>query len=333
MKILHITFHDGTKLNIENVCRDLGYFDQLTTEKSKSSYYISEEEANIIWNINKNRWKEYDICIFTDTSMLARPFLQNMEDHEMKIIIYVTNRFNWGLKEKEKEFYELYKRTSEHPRVYYNADNHFDRFYTMLYGVFFYSKDIIRCHPKIVEPKEPLHSSFFIYHRGTDIKHYQEKLDEINIEYDIFGEGHKRFRDLEHIAEYRGIIHLPYQTNVQSLFENLGYCNIYFIPSKRLLTKWIKNEDWYYWEEKNKFHRMNIKPYDMTLKSIELSEWYQPENEEYFVYFEDWVDLKIKIQLLNFEEKKKKIYMKIQESNQKSLEQWNYLFRTKGICV
>lgn len=59
--------------------------------------HISPEYADILWTSYQDIAKEFDTVIITDTAMYARAFLQNMDKHTLNIIIYITNRFDWGL--------------------------------------------------------------------------------------------------------------------------------------------------------------------------------------------------------------------------------------------
>jgi hypothetical protein len=89
--------------------------------------------------------------------------------------------------------------------------------------------------------------------------------------------------------------------------------------------KELVQESWYYWEEKTKYHdSLNI--------SIDLAEWYQPENETYFVFFDSWMDLKEKRDI--FLENNSAIYYKkkwistiLTESNRIACASWNILFQ------
>jgi alpha-L-fucosidase len=137
----------------------------------------------------------------------------------------------------------------------------------------------------------------------------------------VFGGGHPRFRDMAHVSEYRCIFHLPYQTNVQALWENLGYCNIYLIPSKRFITELINTESWYYGEEKTKGG-------ELLQKSIELAEWYQPELAEFFVYFDSWEDIHAKFYETDFMEKKRDLYEYMQKNNRTHIGRWSHLFES-----
>jgi len=257
--------------------------------------------------------------------MYARPFLQNIDNHTLNIIVYVTNRFDWGAwYNGDANYNALYSTVSRHPRVRFIADNRYDQYYAWtLYDIQFSTNDLVRLTPKLADfnpGKMYLHNcKLFIYNRGTFIRHYGDNLK--NIEYDVYGyDGYQRYKDEAHIAEYMGFLHLPYQTNIQSLWENLGHQIVYFIPSRSFLYK-IIFESWYYWEEKF------LKPIDLILKSVELSEWYQEEHSELFVYFESWADLTVKYEyyIENNDaliEKKKKIRDYMLASNEIHLEKW-----------
>lgn len=338
-KTLHITNHIGTTKNLENVFQYLKseytFNIELITELCNFPLYITKDAADNIWhNQYKNRLfsQGYTTLVFSDTSMYARPFLQNIEDHSLKIIVYVTNRFDWGIWGfSDKEFIDLYAKSSLHKRVIFISDNRYDQYYTSLHNINFYYNDIVRLTPKIISNKNwivnPPLSKMFVYNRGTKIDDYMHliKADSmIGVDLDIFGENYKRYRDQEHICEYIGYIHLPYQTNIQSLWENLGYGIVYFIPSQKFFNELLFTADWYYWEEKTK-------PYNLLKLSVFLAEWYQEENADYFIYFDSWEDLQEKINFYskNTDEliaKKKLILSTIKNSNSQNLAKWHNIF-------
>jgi hypothetical protein len=318
--ILHITNHIGTKKNIENMCKLLNL--NLTTEKWDYGYYINETESNIIWKRYEKYIDNFDYVIFTDTTMIARPFLQNIEKFKANIIIYITNRFNWGIWGfEDRHFYNLYSRMSNHERVCFSADNKYDLYFAKLHNIFFRYDNIIRLIPNIPSTNiiMPITDKFFIYNRGTKIENYRIFLDNLHIKYDIYGENHQRFKDQYHICEYSGIIHMPYQTNIQSLYENLAYNIIYFIPSKQFMFELINN-NWYYWEEKTKSK-------EILINSILLSEWYLAENEELFVYFDNWNQLKEKINSINIAEKKALIQKHMEKNQLYNINCWKNILK------
>jgi len=342
MHFLHITNHPGTTRNIQNVFSYLGSeVGSLETEKCAFPLHITETHSDQIWeNFQSRDTPPPKTLIFTDTCMFARPFLQHIEDHSMNIIVYVTNRFDWGAWHVGDHAYATqYAEYSRHPRVFFLADNRYDMFYaSMIHGLHFRSPDIVRLTPMISqnysgegETKEKekekekekimIHNSkLFIYNRGTFLHFFQHLLPFSPQEYDVYGyEGYPRYQDEYHISEYLGFLHLPYQTNIQSLWENLGHGILYFIPSKTFLLELIQ-EPWYYWEEK-------CKSPELCVKSIDLAEWYQPENEVFFVFFDSWSDLREKRDIFLEENaaiyyKKKHISMQLMESNEIAIAKW-----------
>lgn len=322
-KILHITNHPGTTKNLENICDCLHIAENLTTKKCDFPYYISREHANEIWEQYASFISGFQILVFTDTSMYARPFLQNLDKHNAAIIIYITNRYDWGFFGNHGDdvvlYNDLYKMASNNPRVIVCADNRYDQWWAKWSdGMHFHYDTIIRLVPKICDYGEPSSRKLFIYNRGTHVREYVHELLNRQVQYDIYGPEYEPYRDNAHIAEYVGILHLPYQTNIQSLWENLGCGNIYFIPSKSLITRWVLETDWYYWEERSKPHRV-------VMTSIDLAEWYQPDLADCFVYFDGWEDLAEKMENVDKMAKKRAIREIVLKNNCEGLEKWKSL--------
>lgn len=335
MNALHITNHIGTTRNVENVFRFLDMSANIHSDPCEFPLYIHLNQADDIFHkyFSNDRLAKYNTLIFTDIPMYARPFLQNIEDHDKYIIVYITNRFDWGAwYNGDLNYNALYAAVSRHPRVRFISDNRYDQYYASLNEIEFYFNDIVRLTPEIIPLSKSnrmvIHNcKLFIYNRGTFIRFYEHFMKPFDIEYDVFGyDGYQRYKDESQIAEYIGFLHLPYQTNIQSLWENLGHQIVYFIPSKSFL-KQIVTEFWYYWEEKLG------KPGDLIFKSIDLAEWYQPEHEHLFVYFDSWQDLETKYHyyLENNHallEKKRMIYEYMIASNQTHLSKWKTLIES-----
>lgn len=323
--VLHITNHVGTIANLKNVFDKLGKPQILSTIKCPLRLHISQEYANILWTTYSEIAKDFDTVVITDTAMYARAFLQNMDKHHLNIIIYITNRFDWGFfdtHEYDRPAYtNLFADASRSPRIRFCADNRYDQYYGGLSNIQFYYGDIVRLTPILREPVLPIYQKAFVYDRGTPLHCYINAMPDNRIEYDVFGSGHNPFRDIAHISEYRCIFHLPYQTNVQVLWENLGYGNIYLIPSQRFIEELINTESWYYWEEK-------AKGGDLLKKSIELAEWYQPELAEFFVYFDSWEEIHSKFYNTNFVEKKQALYEYMQRNNRTQIGRWAHLLES-----
>lgn len=327
MRALHLTSHVGTMKNIENVFKCLTIEHKLSTQRCiHTGLYYNEKTANDIWEYYSDKLEGISVLLFTDTSMIARPFLQNIEKHNCLVVVYITNRFDWGIWGfRDDAYYNLYADSSTHNRVIFCADNNYDQHYAMTRDIKFVYEDSIKLTPKISNNMIlPNTTKFFIYNRGTKFNNYEHCLKTRNIAYDVYGEGFDRFKNNESICEYKGFIHLPYQTNIQSLWENWGHFIMYFIPSKSFITELITQDNsWYYWEEK---HRN----YELLMKSIGLSEWYNEDHRELFEYFESWDDLKYKVETMTDEyirNKKRNIKSFIETSNVANVNKWKTILK------
>jgi len=356
IKILHITNHPGTIQNINQVATyiNTSYYTttsqgiqlEITTHPWNYGYYVSKSRADEIFQSFKDKdiIPRYDILLFTDTSMYARPFLQNLDSHQYGIIIYITNRFDWGMQEihdprEHLEYYELFTQAArtEGNRIQIIADNEYDIFYAKTRAsIEFAFPKCIRQSPYVnitnSHSGAPIHSKFFIQNRGTDISSYEEILNGLGIQYDVF-DTTNRYRDKAHIAEYIGVLHLPYQVNIQSLMENLGAGIIHYIPSKSFFRKLLADtkldikldNHWYYWEERNQ-------PPHLLEQSIELAEWYATELAPWFTYFNSWEELEAiyhasasnSIQTAN---KRANIIQWVQSNNADNISKWIILFQ------
>lgn len=349
LKILHITNHPGTILNVNQVA---AYINQLpdsnlqleiTTRPWIHPYYINKSLADEIFQSFHDTITRYDMLLFTDTPMCARPFLQNLDAHTCGVILYIPNRFDWGIWGfEDADFYQLYRNVSlEHgARIQFIADNQYDLYYAQYKAqIQFAFPDCIRLTPRVsisslsisslstnLDKALANKSKFFIQNRGTPINAYNPILDQLGIRYDVFDTNH-RYRDKAHIAEYLAVLHLPYQVNIQSLMENLGAGIIHFLPSQPFFRRLLQTCGWYYWEERHRGEHLKE-------KSIQLAEWYSPVLAPCFIYFDSWEDLQAKYQhaisvagQLEMLEKKKHIISIIESLNKENIAKWITLFQ------
>lgn len=327
-RVLHLTNHIGTTKNINALFNQLNNSHVVETLGWNYGLYVNKLQADEIWEHYKNNILKYDILFFTDTSMNARPFLQNINDHNCVIVVYITNRYDWGIwNVTDAEFYELYSKLSTHKRVFFCSDNTYDQYYAKCNNITFHLNTPIKLTPilkeslSIDQPFDTKHK-LFVYNRGTHYNMYKDMLIKLNLSHDVFGESFSQYRDIEHICEYKAVLHFPYQTNTQSLWEYSAYNIIYFIPSKKFIYELIYNTSWYYWEEKNR-------PTELFIKSIELSEWYISENEALFIYFDSWNELKDKVDNITERElieKHAQISEFMKVNNNANLDKWKCIF-------
>jgi len=311
---LHLTRHEGTIRNIQNVWKN-----QVCTQAPLwADYYMNETQANELWKRYQQQIPDtIHTILFTDTCMVARPFLQNLSQHRFFLIIYITNRVDWGCwgeHANDQQFRELYASCSRHERVFFCADNEYDQHYARQRGIHFYDECVNPIPVLLPSLPNPTKSAWFLTSRGTKPETYVHHL---RFPYQLYGEGYARYTEHE-LSEYLGCVHLPYQTNIQSLWENLGMYVVYFIPSLRLIREWITTTTWYYWEEKH-------------TNQLELSVWYYPPNRDLFIYFDSFEDLNLQIQRMTptrLTEKKQIIRQWMEKNHQDNLKKWERIQST-----
>jgi hypothetical protein len=321
MKILHITYHQGCKINIDYVCKQLGY--EVITQCADWNYNIGHSRAEEIWNKYKDYYNSFDTIITSDTAPLSRIFLQN--NYQGNLIIWVCNRFDYAdqasndCKFPDPEYYQLIKRAKDNKNVKIFSYTKFEHEYAQKYRGFSWD-------PKVIKPCSfydnssdnqlllngiDRESTFFIppYHNDTIFMNLKEKCDELGIK--TYSGRYNGPTDLKGI---RGIIHIPYAWSNLALFENWSLGNIYFIPSKDFLIKLMSRGN-FFWSP------------PFPIENIESSEWYLPEHEDLFVYFDNWEELKNFTENDNLIKKKKDNILKfIETHNNKILNKWKDAF-------
>lgn len=318
-RCLHTTNHRGTEQNIQHVCKLLDC--DLDTHRYTHGLYLSRKEADNIYTQRAEVVSQYDILVFTDTSMAARPYLQNLHKHRCFIVVYMTNRFDWGLfaprpQPQYDEYVELMRYTSHYPsRVVFCADNEYDRFYASHVRNIQVLASIIPQTPQLTHPMGNVARTWCVYDRGTSVSAYMASIQTQIVVYS----PQNLYESTEWLAaNHAACLHLPYQTNIMSVWEQLGCGLPYIIPTKRLLIELIKTTSWYYWEEKEHLD-----------ESINRSVWYSPENTPLFIYFDQWSDLNhiTNTQLL---EKRTQICTHMDAHNTRHLETWQRVFSLAG---
>lgn len=107
-----------------------------------------------------------------------------------------------------------------------------------------------------------------------------------------------RYQGPKDLAEFAGMIHIPYAWSNLALFETIQMEVPYFIPSLSFIRKLAINSD-------NKGSFFWTPP--LLLDQLQLSEWYCDETKEVFIYFDSWEDLQHKITSFDRDAHKKKI--------------------------
>lgn len=331
LNVLHISFHKGCQNDIEYISKKLNFnltFMPYKDEDVKGNdiYNITHDRALNVWNKNKDYYNSFDVIITSDTTPISRVFLQN--NFQKKLIIWICNRFDYAHHPEaskvgfpDQEYYNLINDAKNRKNVTIIGYTPFENYYANIIRKLDIGNEYIKPIGKIgdtynkytstiVENKE---NTFIIgpYHNDNlmiDLKHKVLSLD-----IKVFNGRYNGPKDL---AEFAGIIHIPYAWSNLAIFEAIQMGVIYFIPSLTFLKQLIHTDI-----DKLKRNGFFWSP-PLREDVLHLSEWYCEDFKKIFVYFDSWEDLKYKIETLDFN-KQKSILKEIGKKHEKeTLKKW-----------
>lgn len=320
LKVLHLSFHLGCHNELLSISKELGF--EVTflefNDGTAGKYNIGHDRAEKYWNKNKEYLNQFDLIITSDTAPISRVFLQNNCDK--KLIIWINNRFDYhdastlDCNFPDEEYYNLFKLALKNKNVKIFGYTPFENFYCK-------NKRGIDIGDLVIKPTgmisnvyknnkfsniEDVENTFFIgpYHNDNIMMNLKEKIEDLD-----FKVYNGRFNGPYDLARFKAVIHIPYAWSNYSFFEAIYLGIIYFIPTKKFLFELKKDKD-FFWSP----------PY--SDENIELSEWYNPEHKNILVYFDSWIDLKVKLYTTNYKKQKNIIKIFSFEHTNKMLELW-----------
>jgi len=309
--VLHISFHDGTKNDFLSVSERLGIrgvvtvpIDPLTGLQIQFS--VTKQIGETYWSFHKNYLESFDAIVISDTTPLCRLILEG-DRYKKPIIILVSNRFDFGLEENQ-EYLDLIKNATTMPNVYFVINNPYESYYVMKrYGFSFPSclirptgllssfyADLIDHTPASVVKNE----TFFMTRYD---KEFVKKVTKLGIP--VWSPSEVEYGGPRVIAEFKAVIHIPYQVATMGMWENLGMGVIYFIPTPEFRR--ILREDNY---------------------NSRYMDWYVEENKELFIYFSSWNELGRLIRSTNYDDHKLLVRHWMSKHTEKTLNQWKKLY-------
>lgn len=108
MRVLHLTFHYGTALDIQYIFTKLGFEVTVMNTLLNWPYKITKEIAEQKWTEHKEYFQSFDYIITSDTAGLSYPFLIHIHELRPKLIVWICNRFNIVMEDQD-EFVKLFR--------------------------------------------------------------------------------------------------------------------------------------------------------------------------------------------------------------------------------
>tara|TARA_B100001121_G_C18699031_1_gene626471 strand:- start:6551 stop:7441 length:891 start_codon:yes stop_codon:yes gene_type:complete len=263
---------------------------------TKGKYNVGHERAEKYYNKHIEYFNTFDVIITSDTAPISRVFLQNKWDK--KLIIWINNRFDYcdeatnDCNFPDEEYYTLFREAINKDNIEIIGYTPFENFYCKNIRNIDIGNKVIKpigCNSYIYDNMnmtkiKDKSNTFFVgsYHNDNIMINLCQELSKYNIN---CYKG--RFNGPKDLAEYKGVIHIPYSWSNYSLFEGIQNGIIYFIPSKEFFME-LKKDKNFFWSP----------PY--RDENLEISEWYNDVNKDCFIYFDSWDDLKVKTLTINY---------------------------------
>ncbi|KAJ3064658.1 hypothetical protein HDU98_011952 [Podochytrium sp. JEL0797] len=195
---------------------------------------------------------QYDIIIIGDTSPHGRALLESYllppaQQCSAKVIVEMTNRFDWDVKDRNAYFAMVRRLVLERrEQVWWVANNNVEQAYVeFLVGVKMPDVRLLRPlgvskdyeYPEDLPPPTSLNFAS----RTHDTTHiFQILRDQFEIPLTIFPFGHK-YGGPKNLLQFKGFIDVPYQYSVMKFYENIAYGVPQFIPTPRLFEYMLQN--------------------------------------------------------------------------------------------
>lgn len=336
-KVLHLSHHYGCLKDHQYVCDQLGL--ELTNKLTiwnqileRDTYVITKEIADRVWQENKDYFNSFDYIITSDTAPLSRIFLENMDEFDAKLIVWVCNRFNYEMTQ-DKEYHTLLNESAKLDNVALVPYTEFEKTWALVHGVNI-SADVIR--PIGVSLDKPLseEESLDLIGFGGDYGEELEGGDILVARYHndtLFQDSVKMIRSyglsadpckykgyagLQELAEkYHAYFILPDQYSKLAAFELMNIGLPVILPSEDYLVHLSKVPNYWFGS-------------GLYKDTVNTCEWYNEYYDRFAVYIDDFTE--IPDALNTVKENKKEIRAIMQECakehQEKTLNQWRQLY-------
>lgn len=318
MKIFHYTMHNGCAEDIKNLFQK--YNVELTTHipqnRQHQEYIINKQKSEYLWNIHSEDFLNSDVLIFSDTIPFSRPVLENIDklSPDVKIILWVTNRFNYAI-EGDQSYYDLLNKVKNDPRIFFLYANKFEKVYMHNFvdlsssNEFFFNPYGIRNKKDFnLENKKDHKNKLFVMSYQNEKQFYPlyEKLNSLGVDFYSKSDWipQNQYCGPYEIETCSAILHIPYSWGTIALWEYLSIGKTFILPSLEWLNSAYQKYPLFF----------------QTYKSIDaisnFSQWYCEENRNLFIYFDDLSEIPIILNDTNLiSDKSLKCFKRVKESN------------------
>lgn len=301
MRILHLSFHVGCINDFQYIFKTLGHAIEYM-KMSLPGCKVTAEIADKIWQEKKDTFQSYDIILTSDTVGLSYIFLRHLDELAPHLLIFNTNRFDYGMYE-EPMFYKLLQELPTHrKKITFIPVSAYEFYWCGRKGLcvselpilpvgkwltddIFYGEyirddfgEINRCMATKDDAQTIFIQTYFNHIRFMNLP---KLLSDFGVSVAFGG-----YRSFHEIAGFKGLVILPDATCKYFAFESIQNELLVFLPTQRFLLELSATHGYFFNTEGSGGK--------ITPETINLCEWYRyPETR---IFFDSFPDLFVKIQ-------------------------------------
>lgn len=335
MKILHISHHIGCFRDQQYALNKLG-FEVINLKFYDNVFTVTENVANNFWETYKNIINSCDYILISDTSPISRCIFQNFRDFKGKLIIWICNRFDYGMM-NEPNYYDMIKAFKNNSRVKFVASTFWEKIWCLKYGIDILDVPVINPLGKVDLNLEKYIPSSRIYdewyNNSSNITEADVYVPFYHNDNVFFNMGsfltnngitvcNTTFKNPNELKNIKCCVTLPDTFCKWFSFESIHLALPVILPSKEFLLELCKRSNYIF----------NMTGYGgaelMTDDLIKLSEWYNPKFDTCRIYFNSFDEIPSLIKFID-KQKMSDVFKECSNSHENAiLNKWKNVYET-----
>lgn len=297
-KILHISHHRGCFRDQQYILNKLG-FEVLNLKFWDHQFTVTEDIANNFWKTYKDIINSCEYVLISDTSPISRCILQNFNEFDSKLLIWISNRFDYGML-NEPNYYNLIKTFKNNTRIKFIASTFWEKVWCLKHGIDIFDCPVINPLGKFdlsLEKYIPKSSVFDEWYDNSSnitqadvyVPFYHNDNSFFNMNSFLTNNGLKvcntTFKNPNELQNMKCCVTLPDTFCKIFSFEAIHLGLPIVLPSKQFLLNLCKMPNYLF----------NMTGYGgaelMTEDLINLSEWYNSKFNPCRIYFNSFEEI------------------------------------------
>lgn len=333
-EILHISHHIGCFRDQQYVLNELG-FDVTNHKFYDGVFEITESIANDFWEYHKDQFNDFDYILTSDTAPLSRVFLENQNELNTKVIIWICNRFDYRM-ENQTKYYNLFSHAEDNPNIKIVPYSYFEKIWCKEKGTDIMGNQVIRpcgINSSNLESEIPQTNYFEkmygnseelpnadvlvpIYHNDNNFFEMKNFLESKNIT--VYNGN---FKHIKNLKKYKAFVHLPDAFSKFLCFELIHAKVPAILPSKKLLFKISKQPNYFFniWGSGG----ANL----LKEEWIDWCEWYDPNLMGCRLYYDSFEDIPEIIQSIDLNKMEDNFEFGSNYLKENSISKWKNFYK------